>query len=349
MRRYIPPKCDYTIHNNGILTDGSVHGKVTGTMMGGILGCSPFQTPFRVACDILGLCREDISDKPAVKAGQMLESKIISYLDGRYCDHGIFMPAEQIFEAREGDHDQWPSDFDDPLFAGHLDGMVMSPTGENFVLEIKTTANLRSWEDGVPEYYWWQVALYNRFTVKQKRAYVAVAMLTQEEQAHPEDWTPNDDNVVLYMPEIDPEKVARGIDEVIDWYHTYIDNDRTPQMDPKDPRDADMYAYLLSLTNSKDAMASLLDTYGVLEKEVKIAHAMIKDKEVALDDMKARLKEWMDIHGVDTIASLDGRYEATLTSTVKKSIDPKLLEKDGIDPTPYTVEKPVQTFRLKQI
>ena len=24
MRKYIPPKCDYTIHNNGILTDGTV-------------------------------------------------------------------------------------------------------------------------------------------------------------------------------------------------------------------------------------------------------------------------------------------------------------------------------------
>ena len=151
------------------------------------------------------------------------------------------------------------------------------------------------------------------------------------------------------MPEIDPEKVARGIDEVMNWYHTYIDNDRTPQMDPKDPRDADMYAYLLSLTNSKDAMASMLNTYGVLENEVRMEHARIRDKEMALDDMKARIKEWMDIHSVEEITSLDGKYSATLTTTVKRSIDPKLMEKDGIDPTPYTVEKPVQTFRLKQI
>ena len=201
----------------------------------------------------------------------------------------------------------------------------------------------------MPEYYWWQVALYNHFTVKQDKVYVAVAMLTQEEQAHPEDWTPSDDNVVLYMPTIDHERVARGLEDVIAWYHTYIDNDRTPQMDPKDPRDADMYAYLLSLTNSKDAMASMLNTYGGLENEVRMEHAGIRDKEMALDDVKARLKEWMDIHGVEEITSLDGKYSATLTTTVKRSIDPKLMEKDGIDPTLYTVEKPVQTFRLKQI
>ena len=349
MRKYIPPKCEYTIYNNGILSDGSVHNKVTGTMVGGILGCSPFQTPFRVACDLLGLCKEDISDKPAVKAGHALEEKIIDYLGTRYSEIGLFMSAEKLFDARVGDHDEWPSDFDDPIFAGHLDGMVMTPDGGAFVLEIKTTSNLRSWEHGVPEYYWWQVALYNRFTAGQSKAYVAVALLTQEEQLHPETWSPSDDNVILYSPEFPEDKVEEGLGKVLDWYNTYIATDRTPQMDPADARDADMYAYLLSLTNSKDAMSSMLDAYGVLEREVKMEYAKLADKEAALEDMKARLKEWMDTHGVDEISSLDGRYVATLTTTVKRSIDPKLMEKDGIDPTPYTVEKPVQTFRLKQI
>lgn len=349
MRKYLPPKCEYTIYNNGILTDGSFHGKITGTMMAGILGCSPFSSPFRVACDLLGLCKEDISDKPSVKAGKLLEEKVIEYLGEKYETLGLFIPAEQLFAPREGDHDEWPSDFDDDTFAGHLDGMVMTPDGQSYVLEIKTTSNLRSWENGVPEYYWWQVALYNHFVAKQDKAYVAVALLTPEEQAHPEDWTPNDDNVVLYSPPMDDLKALVGIGKAIDWYKAFVMMNTTPQMDPNDARDCEMHAYLMSLTNSKEAMSAMLDMYANLTKEIDMAHLQVKGKESARDDIKARMKEWMEIHSIYEIPSLDGKYIAILATTTKSTVDPELMRRAGIDPTPYMVEKSTSTFRVKQI
>ena len=60
-RKYLAPTCSYEISDGTIRTDGSVHNKVTGTSMAGILGLSPWSSPFQVACALLGLGREDIS------------------------------------------------------------------------------------------------------------------------------------------------------------------------------------------------------------------------------------------------------------------------------------------------
>ena len=136
-RIYDAPKCEYTIEDGCIRTDGSIKGKVSGTMMAGILGCSPWSTPFQVACALLGVGVEDISGKPAVRTGQILESRIIDYVGKTYPEYGLFMPADKIYEKREGDHASWVSDFDDDIFSGHVDGIVMREDGSNCILEIK--------------------------------------------------------------------------------------------------------------------------------------------------------------------------------------------------------------------
>lgn len=114
---YNSPKCTFTVDGAHIVSDGSVRNKVTGTSMAGILGCSPFSSPFQIACALLGVCRENLDGKPAIETGKVLEPVIIDYLGRTYPDKGFFLPAEDVYEKRAGDHDSWESDFKDDVLS----------------------------------------------------------------------------------------------------------------------------------------------------------------------------------------------------------------------------------------
>ena len=234
-RKYKEPKCSFSLEDCCVKTDNSVHNKVTGTAMAGILGMSPFNTPFQQACALLGVCREDLDGKPAIEIGKALEEKIIEYVGERYPEYGMFVPCKDLpeIEKRKGDHDTWGSDFDDETFGGHVDGMVYDQDLNEYILEIKTTSNYKSWENGVPDYYKLQVELYNHFMTKKDKAYVAVALVNGVTKATVSDWEPNDDNVFLFQMPIDDAKFEETLAKVKDWYETYILKGITPPYDPQ--------------------------------------------------------------------------------------------------------------------
>lgn len=348
MAKYLPPRCEYSVEGSVVVTDGSVANKVTGTLVAAILGLSPWTTPFQAACSLLGLAREDISDKPAVKTGQVLEKRIIEYAGERYPEYGLFIPAEDVYGKREGDHDLWASDFDDDVFGGHVDGIVMDDEGNDYILEIKTSANLDSWSDGVPEYYYWQVALYNRYLCNRDTAYVVLGIVDENTYKDPRLWVPSDESVGLFRLDIDRAEVEEKLDYIRRWYSTYILNGTTPEYDPSNPKDVEMYMHLLSLADSEDAKGAAVDRLANIE-------AMIADREMGLkslydarDSLRKDLKEYMAAHEMTDLESVSGRYTAHLTEQVRTSIDPVKLEEDGIDPEPYTVRKVSKVFTLRE-
>lgn len=347
-RKYVAPKCDYTIDGNRVVSQGDIRGRVSGTMMAGILGISPWSTPFQVACNLLGLCSEDIGDKPAVKAGRMLESRIIDYVGETYSDRGLFIPAETVYEKREGDHDSWVSDFDDDVFAGHVDGIVMSPEGENFILEIKTSSNYDAWAEGVPEYYYWQVALYNEFITQKDRAYIVLGMVDQETYRAPEAWTPTDTNVVMFEQPIDREKVQETLLRVREWYEEYIAKGITPPYDPTNIGDAAMFEHLTNLTTEEGTMSELVDRYSELDAAIKEGENALKDKVQARDALKDRIKSYLDCHSLAELQSASGDCYATISVRYSSSIDKEKLMKAGIDPTPFTTTTTTKTFSVKK-
>ena len=347
MTTFLPPGCGYSIEGNHIVTDGTIRKKMSGTTLGGILGVSPFTTPFRIACDLLGLAREDISDKPAVKVGNELEPRIISYLSETRDDIGTFHPAEEIFEKREGDHDSWVSDFEDEYFAGHVDGIVNTSDGFH-ILEIKTSTNLQSWEDGVPLYYQKQVMLYNHFLTGKNVAYVALGMVNKETYANSLSWYPNRDNVVLMEMPIDDEAFEKDLEAVALWYDEYIAKGITPDHDPNDPKDVEMYNHLVNLAKDVDEMKATIDELG----EVITRIAELEEENSLLyarrDALKESMKSYMDVHELSELESAKDGYRAKLTTAVRKSIDKSLLIKDGLDPEKYTKETVSKTFTVKR-
>lgn len=346
-RTYKPPVNTYAVDGDVIrVAPGSKLNKVSGTSLGGILGVSPFNTPFQVACSLLGVCREDISDKPAVKVGQALESEIIKYADKTYSAYGLFMPAEQVYVKREGDHDAWVSDFEDETFAGHVDGIVMTENGD-YILEIKTSSNMESWSEGVPEYYKLQVGLYNHFITKKDKAYVVLGVVNENTYRDYHSWIPNERTVAMFEFGIDQEAFAKVLDEVREWYGKYILNGVTPPYDSTNAGDVEMYEHLVTLSKGVEEMKDVVQRYRDLTYELDAIEAEHKDKYDAREALKAQLKDYMEANKLKSIQAKDGIGQAMITTTSRTSWDEDSMVKDGIDVSKYKIKKQISAFKFK--
>lgn len=347
-RIYFPPKCKYKIVGNTIVADGSVRQKISGTSMAGILGCSPWSTPFQVACNLLGLAKEDISDKPAVVVGTKLEAPIIRYAGETYSDHGQFFLAEEVYEKRIGDHDSWVSDFESDYFAGHVDGIVFSDDGDDYILEIKTSSNLDSWEVGVPEYYYWQVALYNHHICRKDKAYVVLGMVNEATYKDYTSWVPNVNTVAMFEMPIDTEDVADKLKIVADWYDTYIANGVTPEYDPNNPGDVEMYNHLVNLSQDVDEVSELIELYGQIDERIAEEEAKSVELYVQRDELKARIKDYLTSHNLGSLGSTSKDFIGKVSTQVRTSFDESLMREDGLDVDKYKVQKAVKSFSIKK-
>ena len=346
---YFPPKCGYRIEGNRIIADGTVKNKVSGTAMAGILGVSPWTTPFQVACNLLGLAREDISGKPAVSVGNQLEPLIIAYADKVYGpEYGSFLMAEEVYEKREGDHDSWVSDFESETFAGHVDGIVFAKDGENYILEIKTSGDLDSWKDGVPEYYYWQVALYNEFLCKRDHAYVVLGMVNENTYRDYTSWVPNENTVAMFKMDIDQADVQARMRDIEEWYARYILNGETPEFDPDNPGDVEMYEHLLNLSQTKDEIATLVGMCGEIDTQITNAEQDIADLYTLRDTLKNRIKTYLTVHGLNSLNSTDGAYICKIGTQSRSKFDEDAMRTDGIDIDKYKVKSEVKTCSIKK-
>ena len=345
--KYFPPKCKFTVNGYNITTDRTVKNKVSGTAIAGILGCSPWSSPFQVACSLLGLGREDISKKPEVIVGQALESDIIKYAGEKYASYGLFMSAEEVYEKRAGDHDAWVSDFNDDVFAGHVDGIVMADDA-NYILEVKTSRNLDSWAEGVPEYYYWQVALYNEFIAKQDKAYVVLGITNEFTMKDYNSWIPNEKTVGMFEMEIDREEVQAKMEEVRGWYNKYIVNGITPDYDPNNPKDVELYNHLDNLAKDVTDIEAMIDQLADIDARI-MAH---EDEQASLytfrDNLKKAIKEYQIGHSLSKITSSSGEFESTLYARTTTTFDEPKMVRDGIDVSKYKTVTKTETTTVKR-
>lgn len=353
-RKYLAPQCSYTVDGNCIRTDGSVRNKVTGTSMAAILGLSPWSTPFQVACSLLGLGREDLDGKPAVETGKALEPVVIDYLGRTYPEQGVFLAAEKVFTKREGDHDSWESDFSDDYFAGHVDGIVMRKdedgNSDEYILEIKTSRNIEAWSgkehNGVPEYYYWQVALYNEFLTQKDVAYVGLGVVDQFAYANPQSWIPSTQTTALFEMPIDREQVQAGMEQVRQWYDEFIMNGVTPAYDPENEGDVELYEHLKGLTSTIDEVREDLAKLADVRAKIALAEAAYNDLTQMDEELTVRLKDYMNFHSLATVDC--DVCTATLSTTRRGSIDKDLMKEKGLNPDDFTKYTESNTFRLKK-
>lgn len=329
MSKYLPSKAAFIRKGTQYIADCPDPNKVTGTSIGGILGVSPFETPFSIACRLLRIYREDIDDKPAIKAGKALEPVIIDYL--KATGHNV-LSAEEVFPQRAGPHEEWEHDFDDPIFGGHVDGI----TGDGDVVEIKTTSNPEPWLNGVPEHYWLQASLYAKF-MGAKRILFAVGVLSQKDVSNPYGWEPNDSNCFVYHVDLHPE-IDRHVEYIREWYADYIQEGMTPLPDLSNPRDIEVIKALDAQIDDPTPMLIQLE-------EIEARMAELKELKERADEIKALLMVHMDFNHLTKISGASVDYN--LTESTRTAVDTDALKAAGLYDL-YSKTTRVRTFRTKK-
>lgn len=310
-------------------SDGSYNvtgktGKIAGTFLGGIIGKSPWATPFSIATKILRIYDEDQGDKPAVKAGKVLEPIMLNYLDksGRLPN----TQAEVLFPGYEtGSHIDWKSHFEDDVFSGHIDaiaGRVTDPFKGIGIVENKTTSDPSGWDfvnDIPPAHYWLQASLYAYF-FGYDTIYFTVGILKPEDVDNPYKFVPSEDNVKIMKVGLYP-----NFDDVLkqarDWYENYILRGYTPIPDMDSKIDARIVTLLDAQKSTADEILPVFNEFLALNDEVNV-----KSKRV--DELKEQITLFLDAHGMDGIGNGDVSYKFSEYS--RKSVDTDKLKADGL-------------------
>ena len=340
-RKWVAPECPYRIDGDTVSTDGSIRQKITGTFMGGMLNVSPWATPFTATTKLLGVWDEDIDDKPAVVAGKLLEKRIIEYADKAY--EGSFYPAEMFFDPRTGKHSEWGSDFEDDVFAGHIDGIV-TKDGEDYILEVKTANPLSAgkWVEHPPEHYLWQVYLYNHFVTKKDKAYMLLGVVDPKFYGNPNQWIPDRSNTFLYEVPIDQKMVAETIEKLRQVYNDTVAKGVSLPMNRDDPIDKEVMQHLTDIQMPSEELSSLIDQYLALRQSNEDYLAKNKENIDNEEQMKERIKDVMVTNGL----AKAGRVEVR-TST-RTSFDFKTADMDGFDYSKYAKQTVIKTFSIKK-
>lgn len=321
--------------------------KISGTSLGAILGYSPWESPFTCSAKMHRLWNKDISDRPAVITGKALEERIIDYVADKHPEVGDFFKAEDLYPARTGPHDEWPSDFDDPDFKGHIDGIV-TKDGQDYILEVKTVnldprskrRDMGEWENGtVPAHYLWQAYLYNHFITKQDKAYFAIGIVNNDTYSNPYAWVPNKENCLLIEVPIDREAVAEGIEKAREIRHTLIETGCTLPFDLTDPRDREIWQHLHDIGADAPHLYDLISEYEAVNKAIEEKESEYKDMTDRADMLWGRIKDIMGSRNL----SKAGKFN--LTTSERRTFDFAKAKADGLDIDGYVKTTSVKTLR----
>ena len=182
---------------------------IGGSDVAAIMGLSAYSTPYQVWLEKTRGIHEDISDKPAVMWGNILEPVVGEhYMDCHPDRHVRRVNAIARSIGR-------------PWAQASLDYEVHDPELGWGVLEIKTAGWRREsdWEDGVPVYYQTQVAHYLSVT---GRPFADVAVLIAGQDYRE------------YRVMRDEEDVATVNAAVDEFWHDYVEKGEAPEVEVSD-------------------------------------------------------------------------------------------------------------------
>lgn len=301
-------------------------GKISGTYLSGIVGQNPWATPFTTTAKMLRLLVEDISDKPAIHAGTVMEPKIL--------DHFGAIHAEQMYEPRAGDHEEWKPDFEDEFFTGHIDGIM--PDGR--LAEVKTTSRPQDWDGKIPVYYYMQASLYAKFLNAPSIAFL-VGFTNKNVLSDPDSWIPDETNTIMVECNI-----MDGLDALMDKakavYSDTVLKMRTSIPDMTNPIDAEAVAYLDAQLWDKDEASDCADIIGRLNNDMEVYKAIQKD----IDKKKELLSIYMRRHELYVVEGRSTYIQRA--NTRRTSIDTAQLKRDGVYDI-YAKQTEYETLKIK--
>ena len=184
---------------------------IGGSDVAAIMGLSAYRTPYQVWLDKVQGVHDDISGKPAVVWGNILEHIIGEYYASQHPESSV-RRVNGLMRSIER-----------PWAQASLDYEVRDPELGWGVLEVKTAGWRREddWSDGVPIYYATQVAHYLSVSGR-PFADVAVLIAGQDYREYR-----------VMRDEEDIETVNRAVDE---FWHGHVESGVAPDVDAPDNR-----------------------------------------------------------------------------------------------------------------
>ena len=306
--------------------------KVTGTRFATILGLNPWSTPFEMWCAITKTYEKPFEDTIYTIAGKTIEPKQAEYMKKSY-GMDLITPTDRYGE--DYFNKTWGDFFPENLhFGGMWDYLGVNENGEvDTVLEMKTTKRIEDWQNGAPEYYALQAALY-AYLLGVDNVIMVASFLDEKDYADPSKYVPNIKNTITVEFKVSERypDFERMVAEVKSWWGEYVAGGISPVFDEK--KDAEILAALRThnLTPDTDINA-LIKEAEALKSEVDEATSAIADKEKRLDEVNGIIKE----HAMKQFRDGDKKVEikgSAYTWTVSRSetvtIDKKALETDGL-------------------
>lgn len=279
---------------------------VGGSDVAAIMGLSPWRSPYQVWADkVLGIT-QDISDKPAVMWGNILEPVVGEHYKSLHPDHRV-RRVNGIAHSIER-----------PWAQASIDYEVNVPGRGWGVLEIKT-AGLRSaphWEDGVPIFYQTQVAHYLSVTGRQF-AVVAVLIGGQDYRE--------------YVIEHDEDDIAAVDAAVDDFWHRNVEGGVEPT-----PVAGDGAAVFMAHRRPEEGLREMPDTPALVSRWL-FAKGRLDAAKRDVDELASQLKAQIgDAKGWQTP---EGRLQ--WVRTTRSRLDSKRLREEEPEVyEEYTVSAP---------
>ena len=225
------------LNNNSIKTDKlKKPKKITGTRLAAILGKNPWNTPFAVWADMTHVYEEPFIGIKYTNAGNVIEPKQAEYvkqLGFSNIKSPIDIYGENYFEQTYGDF--FPND---QIFGGMWDYINVIDGVTQAVFEMKTTKNVSAWNNGPPEYYKLQSALY-AYLLRVDTIYIVVSFLQEKDYDAPELFIPTIENTRIYKFSLHDDFFnfeGNCIIPAINWYQKYIATNISPQYTSKDSK-----------------------------------------------------------------------------------------------------------------
>ncbi len=293
---------------------------VTGSDVGTILGLNRFESPVELwQVKTRRFVKHDISDKPAVKAGNRLEQAVADWF--------AIETGKEIYQD-----DNFIVHPTIPLLGGNIDRRI---TGENALLECKTTQSEEGWGEGyllgdnrIPDSYLCQVIHYCAITGCDV-AYIAVLIRGIDFR-----W-------FKYEHDLELEKYIN--DKCIAWWNNHVVADVAPE-----PTNEDEVIALLRGKVSAETITTTDEIAHTLEalKQVRNEIDMLEEREKYCRDLicvyMGDKQTLLNIDG--TVAVTWKQRPGTITFDSKKFKDehPEMysqFEKQGKEVRSFLVKK----------
>jgi len=209
--------------------------KLTGTRLAAVLGMDRYKTPFEVWCEIVHVYEKPFEENESTRAGKIIQPKQFTYVQSKYGNRTEVARPEDVFGPDPEKQTGFDFFRDSEIFGGMWDYLARRENEDMGVFEMKTTRskNRVQWQNGAPENYKLQAALY-AYLLGVKHFCMVASFIEPDQYADPTAYVCGPDNTIIRwynMAETFADFETRYIARAREWWKKHIETGISPEYD----------------------------------------------------------------------------------------------------------------------